>query len=317
MRHCLFGLLMAASVAAHAEIQTQEIPYKAADGTEMIGYYAYDDAIAGPRPGVVVVHEWWGLNDYAKRRARDLAELGYSALAIDMYGEGKNTEHPKDAMSFMKAALADADAPRAASTPASTCCVNSSRPIPANSPRWATDFGGKVVLDMARQGVPLAGVVSFHGALATETRAVPGSVKARVLVEHGAEDSMVSTDDVAALNVEMVKAGADYRFVSLPGAKHGFTNPGAMPSRKRASIWPTTSRPTNAPGTTCGASSRKPSAAEAGTSRSHRPASFSPGDTAARPAPPADRPVRRRAPGQESRQQPHAIPGAPGNAMNG
>lgn len=81
MRHCLFGLLMVASITANAEIQTQEIPYTAADGTEMIGYYAYDDAIEGKRPGIVVVHEWWGLNDYAKQRARDLAELGYSALA--------------------------------------------------------------------------------------------------------------------------------------------------------------------------------------------------------------------------------------------
>lgn len=227
MRHCLFGLLMAASVAAHAEIQTQEIPYKAADGTEMIGYYAYDDAIAGPRPGVVVVHEWWGLNDYAKRRARDLAELGYSALAIDMYGEGKHTEHPKDAMSFMKAALADADAAKGRFNAGLDLLRQQQQTDTRKLAAVGYCFGGKVVLDMARQGVPLAGVVSFHGALATETRAVPGSVKARVLVEHGAEDSMVSTDDVAALNVEMVKAGADYRFVSLPGAKHGFTNPGA------------------------------------------------------------------------------------------
>jgi len=110
MRHCLFGLLMVASITANAEIQTQEIPYTAADGTEMIGYYAYDDAIEGKRPGIVVVHEWWGLNDYAKQRARDLAGLGDSALAIDRHGEGKNTEHPKDAMSFRQAALKDAEA---------------------------------------------------------------------------------------------------------------------------------------------------------------------------------------------------------------
>ncbi len=227
MRHCLFGLLMAASVAAHAEIQTREIPYQAADGTEMIGYYAYDDAVEGPRPGVVVVHEWWGLNDYAKRRARDLAGLGYSALAIDMYGEGKNTEHPKDAMGFMKAALADADAAKARFNAGLDLLRQQEQTDAARLAAVGYCFGGKVVLDMARQGVPLAGVVSFHGALATETRAVPGSVKARVLVEHGAEDSMISTDDIAALNVEMVKAGADYQFVSLPGAKHGFSNPGA------------------------------------------------------------------------------------------
>ncbi|MBA1278578.1 dienelactone hydrolase family protein [Stutzerimonas stutzeri] len=227
MRYCLLGALMAASAFAQAEIQTQEIPYTAADGTEMIGYYAYDNAIEGKRPGVVVVHEWWGLNDYAKSRARDLAELGYSALAIDMYGEGKNTEHPKDAMSFMQAALADADAAKGRFNAGLDLLKHQQQTDAANLAAVGYCFGGKVVLDMARQGAPLAGVVSFHGALATQTRAVPGSVKARVLVEHGSEDSMVSVDDVAALNAEMVKAGADYRFVNLPGAKHGFTNPGA------------------------------------------------------------------------------------------
>jgi len=227
MRNPLLGLLMAASFAAQAEIQTQEIPYTAADGTKMIGYYAYDDAIEGKRPGVVVVHEWWGLNDYAKSRARDLAELGYSALAIDMYGEGKNTEHPKDAMSFMQTALADADAAKGRFNAGLDLLKQQQQTDTTKLAAVGYCFGGKVVLDMARQGAPLAGVVSFHGALATQTRAVPGSVKARVLVEHGSEDSMVSVDDVAALNAEMVEAGADYRFVNLPGAKHGFTNPGA------------------------------------------------------------------------------------------
>ena len=100
MRLFLAVLLLALSGLSQAAIQTREIPYQSADGTKMIGYYAYDDAIKGPRPGVVVVHEFWGLNDYAKRRARDLAGLGYSALAIDMYGDGKNTEHPKDCLLY-------------------------------------------------------------------------------------------------------------------------------------------------------------------------------------------------------------------------
>ncbi|GAB6389666.1 dienelactone hydrolase family protein [Stutzerimonas marianensis] len=227
MRICLLGALMAASALAHAEVQTREIPYTAADGTKMVGYYAYDDAVEGKRPGVVVVHEWWGLNDYAKRRARDLAELGYSALAIDMYGEGKNTEHPKDAMSFMQAALADADAAKARFNAGMDLLREQQQTDADKLAAVGYCFGGKVVLDMARQGVPLDGVVSFHGALATQTRAVPGSVKARVLVEHGSADSMVSSDDVAALSAEMVKAGADFQLVNLPGAKHGFTNPDA------------------------------------------------------------------------------------------
>ena len=142
MRYPLLGLLMATSFVAHAEVQTQEIPYTAADGTQMVGYYAYDDTIEGARPGVVVVHEWWGLNDYAKQRARNLAELGYSALAIDMYGEGKNTDHPKDAMSFMQAATADADAAKARFN-AATCSSNSNRPTPPNSPPSATALAAR------------------------------------------------------------------------------------------------------------------------------------------------------------------------------
>ncbi|MFC3606206.1 dienelactone hydrolase family protein [Stutzerimonas tarimensis] len=227
MRLPLFSLLLIGSSLAYAEVQTQEVTYTAADGTRLVGYYAFDDALGEQaRPGVLVVHEWWGLNEYAKRRARDLAELGYSALAIDMYGEGRNTEHPKDAMSFMQQATQDAEAAKARFVAALD--------LLREQPRTAEQigavgycFGGRVVLDMARQGVPLAGVVSFHGALGTETRAAPGNVTARVLVQHGGADSMVSAEDVGAFNAEMVQADADYRFINYPGARHGFTNPDA------------------------------------------------------------------------------------------
>lgn len=228
MRLPLLSLLMVGSALAHAEVQTREMTYTAPDGTELVGYYAYDDALEQQaRPGVLVVHEWWGLNDYAKRRARDLAELGYSALAIDMYGQGRNTEHPKDAMSFMQQALEDSDAAKARFVAAMDLLKQQPQTNAEKIGAVGYCFGGKVVLDMARQGVPLDGVVSFHGALATQTPAVPGSVKARVLVQHGSDDSMVPEDDVAALNAEMVQAGADYRFISYPGARHGFTNPNA------------------------------------------------------------------------------------------
>lgn len=227
MRRLLAVLLLAISGAGHAAIQTQELPYTSADGTKLIGYYAYDDAIKGPRPGVVVVHEWWGLNDYAKRRARDLAGLGYSALAIDMYGDGKHTEHPKDAMAFMQAALKDSDAASARFQAGLDLLKKQPQTDPDKIAAIGYCFGGKVVLDAARQGVPLAGVVSFHGALVTSTPATPGSVKAKILVEHGAQDSMVTPDHVTAFKSEMDKAGADYEFVNLEGAKHGFSNPEA------------------------------------------------------------------------------------------
>ncbi|WP_457968028.1 dienelactone hydrolase family protein [Pseudomonas sp. R4-84] len=227
MRRLLAVVLLALSSASHAAIQTQEIPYTSADGTKLIGYYAYDDAVKGPRPGVVVVHEWWGLNDYAKRRARDLAGLGYSALAIDMYGDGKNTEHPKDALAFMQAALKDGKAASARFQAGLDLLKKQPQTDPDKLAAIGYCFGGKVVLDAARQGVPLAGVVSFHGALVTQTPATPGSVKAKILVEHGALDSMVTEDNVTAFKSEMDKAGADYKFVSLDGAKHGFSNPDA------------------------------------------------------------------------------------------
>lgn len=215
------------STFAHGAIQTHEIPYQSSDGTRLIGYYAYDDAKAGPRPGIVVVHEWWGLNDYAKRRARDLAGLGYSALAIDMYGEGKNTEHPKDAMTFMQAALKDTAASTARFDAGLALLKQQPQTDPARLGAVGYCFGGKVVLDAARRGEPLLGVVTFHGALATATPATPGSVKAALLVEHGAADSMVTPQQVSAFKQEMDTAGADYQFVSLAGAKHGFSNPDA------------------------------------------------------------------------------------------
>lgn len=227
MHRLLAVVLLAFSTASHAAIQTQEIPYTSADGTKLMGYYAYDDAVKGPRPGVVVVHEWWGLNDYSKRRARDLAGLGYSALAIDMYGDGKNTEHPKDAMAFMQAALKDGKAASARFQAGLDLLKKQPHTDPDKIAAIGYCFGGKVVLDAARQGVPLAGVVSFHGALVTNTPATPGRVKAKVLVEHGALDSMVTPDNVTAFKSEMDKAGADYTFVNLEGAKHGFSNPDA------------------------------------------------------------------------------------------
>lgn len=227
MRLLLAAALLGAAGLAQAAVQTREIPYQDADGKRLVGYYAYDDAVKGPVPGVVVVHEWWGLNDYAKRRARDLAALGYSALAIDMYGDGKNTEHPADAMAFMQAALKDASA----SAKRFDAGIELLKLQPQTDKNRIAAigycFGGKVVLDAARRGEPLAGVASFHGALATSTPATPGSVKAKILVEHGAADSMVTPQQVEAFKEEMNKANAPFDFVSIPGAKHGFTNPDA------------------------------------------------------------------------------------------
>ncbi|KAF1055091.1 MAG: Carboxymethylenebutenolidase [Stenotrophomonas maltophilia] len=220
-------VLVCLSLTAQAEIKTQEIPYQSADGTRLIGYFAYDDAKAGIRPGIIVVHEFWGLNEYAKRRARDLAALGYSALAIDMYGDGKQTEHPDEAKAFMQQALKDAAASRARFQAGLELLKKQPQTDPTKIAAIGYCFGGKVVLDMARQGEPLLGVASFHGVLATATPATPGSVKGKVLVEHGGGDTLVPADSVAAFRQEMDAAKVDYRLVVQPGAKHSFTNPDA------------------------------------------------------------------------------------------
>ncbi|WP_447751357.1 dienelactone hydrolase family protein [Pseudomonas nicosulfuronedens] len=220
-------LLFAFAASASAAIKTQEIPYEAADGTKLIGYFAYDDAKSGIRPGVLVVHEWWGLNDYAKSRARQLAELGYSALAIDMYGEGKHTEHPEDAKAFMSEALKNADAAKARFQAGLDLLKQQPQTDPSKIAAIGYCFGGKVVLDMARAGLPLAGVASFHGILATQTPAQPGQIKAKILVEHGAADTLVPADSVTAFKTEMDNAKADYKLVIQPGAKHSFTSPDA------------------------------------------------------------------------------------------
>lgn len=222
----LCALLFGAGLA-QAEIKTSEIPYKSPDGMSLVGYYAYDDAIAGKRPGVVLVHEWWGLNDYVKRRARDLAALGYSALAIDMYGNGKSTEHPGEAQAFMAASMSAESNPKARFLAGLDLLKRQPQTDPMKLAAVGYCLGGKVVLDMARQGVPLAAVVSFHGPLGTDTPATAGSVKAKVLVEHGEKDTLVPMAAVNALKEEFDKAGADYRVVVQPKAKHSFTNPDA------------------------------------------------------------------------------------------
>ena len=227
MRTLFAGILMAACTMAHAQIQTQKIEYHAPDGTVLHGYHAFDDSIQGPRPGVLVVHEWWGLNEYAQKRARDLAALGYSALAIDMYGEGKVAEHPKDAQAFMQAALSNADAAKERFMAGYAALQQQDQTEPNKMAAVGYCFGGKVVLDMARQRVPLAAVVSFHGALGTNTPATAGSVAAKVLVANGELDSMISEAQIQAFHAEMKQANADYTFINLPDAKHGFTNPDA------------------------------------------------------------------------------------------
>lgn len=227
LRCLLLIPMLGLSVEALAEIQTREIPYQSADGTSLIGYYAYDDSLKGKRPGVMVVHEWWGLNDYARRRARELAQLGYAALAIDMFGGGKHTMHAAEAKEMMQQATSDAKISQARAQAGFNLLKAQPEVDQRRIAAIGYCFGGKVVLDMARQGMDLAGVVSFHGVLATNAPAEKGKVKARVLVLNGEADSFIPASDVENFKKEMDTAGVDYQFINYPGAKHAFTSPDA------------------------------------------------------------------------------------------
>jgi len=218
-------------VSAEAEnsavnISTQEITYEV-NGEPFTGFLAYDSNIAGKRPGILIVHEWWGHNDYVRSRAIQLAEMGYVALALDMYGAGKVADHPDNAMAFMQAATANPEALKARFLAARELLIKQNVTETDNIAAIGYCFGGAVVLNMARAGVDLDGVASFHGALATTFPATPGSVKAKVLVLHGDADPLVPIEQVDAFKSEMTAAGADYEFINYPDALHGFTNPGA------------------------------------------------------------------------------------------
>ncbi len=220
----LLGIV--ASGAAQGAVVGEELDYRAGD-TQLKGYLAWDDAIKGRRPGVLVVHEWWGLNDYARRRARMLAALGYTALAVDMYGDGRTVDHPKDAASFSKAVNADPALRRARFLAAREALVAQPTVDPARTAAIGYCFGGGIVLNMAREGVDLRGVASFHGGLAGSSRAEPGKVKAQIAVFNGGADPMAPPEVVADFVREMNAAGVNVEFFNYPGAKHAFTNPDA------------------------------------------------------------------------------------------
>ncbi len=224
LRTLLLVCLSLLALPALAEIKHREIPYQSADGTRLLAYYAWDDSIKGKRPGIVVVHEWWGLNDYARRRARELAGLGYAALAIDMYGEGKHTEHKAEAMEMMHGATADSKISMARAQAGLDLLKAQAEVDGSKLAAIGYCFGGRIVLDMARQGMDLAGVVSFHGVLATTAPAQKGVIKARVLVLNGDADQFIPASDISAIKAEMKKAGADFTFVGYPDAKHAFTS---------------------------------------------------------------------------------------------
>jgi dienelactone hydrolase len=230
MRHLQLAVMALALVAsatpAAAEVKTKVVDYTVG-GVALQGLIAWDDATTARRPGILVVHEWWGHNEHARTSARRLAEAGYVGFALDMYGTGKLAKHPDDAMKFMTEATKDPAVLTARFDAALAELRKDPRVDPARVGAIGYCFGGSVVISQARIGKDLKAVASFHGGLAGLAPVTAGAVKARVLVFTGAADPMVPTDQVEAFRKEMLAAGAKVDIVSYPGAKHGFTNPAA------------------------------------------------------------------------------------------
>lgn len=237
MKQIIAGLLLflLGSLSAHAELIEQTIEYQAGD-SKLVGYIAYSDEFEGKRPGVLVVHEWWGHNEYARERARMLAQMGYTALAVDMYGDGKQAEHPDEASQFANAIRQNNELAQARFAAARDVLIKHATVDPGKLAAIGYCFGGSVVLDMARTGVELLGVVSFHGGLTTQHPAEPGKVRARVMVFNGDDDPMVTAEQIKTFKDEMTQAKVNYEFVSYAGARHGFTNPMADEYRDKFNL---------------------------------------------------------------------------------
>ncbi len=202
------------------------------DSLNMGGYVVYDENIEGKRPAVLVVHEWWGLNDYAKRRARELAELGYIAMAVDMYGNGRRADNPELAGKLAMPFYTDPVMAKKHFDTALNKLKTYAQTDPEKIGAIGYCFGGGMLLNFVRMGEPLKGIVSFHGSL-IGTPANKDLLTAKILVLHGADDKFVPETEVAAFKKQMDSIGAAYTFKSYPGATHAFTNPDATALGKK------------------------------------------------------------------------------------
>jgi dienelactone hydrolase len=206
-----------------------------ADGTLLRGYIAYDQNLKGKRPAVLVVHEWWGLNDYARMRVRKLAELGYIAMAADIFGDGKVAANPQEAQDLTKPFYQNPGLAKTRLDAAIKKIMEYAETDPSNVAAIGYCFGGSVVLNSAKLGSALKGVVSFHGGLAG-TPADKNLLKAKILVCHGGSDKFVSQKDIDSFKHQLDSIGANYSFKVYPNATHAFTNPDATETGKKFSM---------------------------------------------------------------------------------
>ncbi|MEM1206614.1 MAG: dienelactone hydrolase family protein [Acidobacteriota bacterium] len=240
------GRLIAVALAAtvglgsplDAKVQTETREYQVGD-TTLRGLVAWDDSIQGKRPGVLVVHEWWGHDAYAQQRAKQLAAAGFTAFALDMYGAGKKAEHPEDAQKFMMALLSDLAVAERRFEAGLEVLTDHPRVDPERTAALGYCLGGGLALYMARQGADLDAVVSFHGSLELATQgdgAASGDGLPSMLVFTGGADPMIPADQVSAFLGAMLKAQAEVNVTSYPQAKHSFTVPAATERGQRMGL---------------------------------------------------------------------------------
>jgi dienelactone hydrolase len=222
------------SMATAPMIKEEYVEYKS-DSANMKGFVAFDENKKGKLPVILIVHEWWGLNDYTKNRAKQLADLGYFAVAVDMYGDGKLGNNPEEAQKlatpfYMNPQLANNHIEAAIEKIKSFKNADTDKMVAIGY-----CFGGSMVLNAAKSGFPFKGVVSFHGGLAGITPE-KGKIKADVLVCHGAADKFVPPTDVAKFKTQMDSVGASYTFKEYANATHAFTNPESTENGKKFNI---------------------------------------------------------------------------------
>ncbi len=227
-------MILVAGGLARAAIHTETVEYQQGDAT-LEGYLAYDDALAGKRPGILVVHQWKGLGNYEKKRAEMLAELGYVAFCADIYGKGIRPATVAEAGAQAGKFKSDRALLRLRVNAGLDTLKKNERVDTHKVGAIGYCFGGTTVLELARSGADVAGVVSFHGGLDSPTPADGKNIKCKVLACHGADDPFEKPADLLAFEAELRDAGVDWRLYQYGGAVHSFTDwtaDGSLPGAK-------------------------------------------------------------------------------------
>ena len=234
----IVGALCAVAMVGSANAAIREEPVTYMDGeTTMKGFVVYDDATQAKRPGIVMVHEWWGITKHIHNEARNFAKQGYTVLISDMFGDGKTADNPKDAIALSSSVMKNPAVMESRFDAARDELAKQPSVNPQRIGAVGYCFGGAVVLNMARAGADLAAVAGFHASLGLNTPAPgPGVVKAKILILNGADDPFAKREQYDALKKDFDAAKVDYRIIQYPGAVHAFTNPEATELGKKFNL---------------------------------------------------------------------------------